>query len=81
VILRCLQVFKGGLRQNLYHWQVYSSVPHVNRGETGKTWMDTSESGQKVRLISSFHFTILHVKVISNSLPLLFLLLVLQGSF
>jgi len=27
-------VFHGGSQQNLHHWHVYSSVPHVNRGDT-----------------------------------------------
>jgi len=25
--------------KNLYHWQVYSGVPHVNRVKTGKMWL------------------------------------------
>jgi len=36
MILRCLHVFYGSLRQNLHHWHVYSGVPHLNRGKTGK---------------------------------------------
>jgi len=30
---------------------VHSGVPRVNRGETGKTWVDTPESGHTVCLI------------------------------
>jgi len=30
---------------------VYSGVPRVNRGETGKTWVDTPESGFTVCLV------------------------------
>jgi len=44
MVLGCSQVFYGGLRQNLYHLQVYSSVPHVNRGETGKMRVDPPDS-------------------------------------
>jgi len=52
MILRCLNVFNGGLRQNLYHWHVYSGVlPCVNRGETGKTQVNTPESCHAVCLI------------------------------
>jgi len=45
MILRCLHMFYGGLRQNLHYWQMYCGVPHVNRGETGKVRVDAPESG------------------------------------
>jgi len=38
MILRCLHVFYGGLRQNLHHLLLYFGVPHVFR-------VDTLESG------------------------------------
>jgi len=45
MILRWLHVFYGSLRQNLHHMYVYSGVPHVNRGETGKMQVYTLDSG------------------------------------
>jgi len=39
------KVFYGGLRQNLHHLQVYSCVPGVNGGETGKMQVNTLDSG------------------------------------
>jgi len=51
MILRCLRAFYGSSRQNLHHLHMYSGVPHVNRGETGKMRVDTPESWHTVCLI------------------------------
>jgi len=51
MIARCLHAFYGGLQYNLHHWQVYSGVPQVNVGKTGKTRVDTSESWHTMCLI------------------------------
>jgi len=44
-------VFYGGLRWNFRHWHMFSSVPGVNRGKTGKMRVDTPENWRKVCLI------------------------------
>jgi len=49
MILRCLYVFYGRLKQNLHNLNVYSGVPSVN--ETHKMWVDTPESCHTVCLI------------------------------
>jgi len=51
MILRCFHVVYSSLLRSLRHLHVYSSVPRVNRGETGKMRQDTPESWHTVCLI------------------------------
>jgi len=51
MIKRCLNIFYGGLQQNLHHQHQYFGVPDVNRGEAGKMRVDTPESCYTVCLI------------------------------
>jgi len=53
MILRCLHVFYGRLRWKFDHLYVYSCVPLVSRGKTGKTQVDTPASWHTVCLIFS----------------------------
>jgi len=39
--LECPHVYYGSLRQNLHHLHIYTGVPSVNRGKTGKMRMDS----------------------------------------
>jgi len=51
MILRCLHLLFGSLRQNLHHQHMYSFVPLVNRGDTPERGWLHSESCHTVCLI------------------------------
>jgi len=54
MILRCLQVFYGGLGQNSH---VYSGVPRVNRGDTPESWHAVCLTFGKVTKYNFFQST------------------------